>query len=293
MSTPHGGLRSSLFDSFWLAAHWVWERRETAKRIKFPFSEETVTETVLLDIATANPLEIQVVPLNKRREGVIGADWEWLFFSRDRKKFLRTLVQAKVLDDSDSQYAHIDRSIGNTGVLQIDRLLRVAGERGIPALYAFYNHLTDATRVPLGTCICHECVECWGCSVAIANAVKANLPDKSFDQLSRISMPWVCLLCPTPQLIVPSGTAPDRAAAGLQRLYRLSAEIPDLAVSSSLPDMDQLVRSEPPGYFAALETLTHADAPRRREDILNELAAQNPEIDGIVLITDETEEQAP
>ena len=108
----------SLLGSFWQAAHWVWERRATAKNAEFPFSEETVTETILLDLATQNPAEIQIIPLNKHEEGKLGADWEWLFFSRDYKRFCRLLVQAKVLDDTDHQYAHIDRTIGNTGVRQ-------------------------------------------------------------------------------------------------------------------------------------------------------------------------------
>ena len=59
----------SLFTSFWHAAHWTWERRETAKQAGFPFSEETITETILLDLATAHRAEIQIYPLNKYQEG--------------------------------------------------------------------------------------------------------------------------------------------------------------------------------------------------------------------------------
>ena len=43
-----------LVTSFWRTAHWTWERRRVAKQIGFPFSEETITETILLDLATQN-----------------------------------------------------------------------------------------------------------------------------------------------------------------------------------------------------------------------------------------------
>ena len=43
-----------LFTSFWLAAHWVWERPDTAKRFGMPFSEETITDAILLDLAGLN-----------------------------------------------------------------------------------------------------------------------------------------------------------------------------------------------------------------------------------------------
>ena len=106
------------------------------------------------------------------------------------------LVQAKVLDDEDEEYSHIDRKIGNTGVRQIDRLIQTARDRGIAAIYAFYNNLSDTSRVPIRTCSCFSCFGCWGCSMAIAPVVRNLLPDKSYDTLSAISRPWTCMLCP-------------------------------------------------------------------------------------------------
>lgn len=147
----------------------------TAKRVGFPFSEETVTETVLLNLATANPHQVHIIPFNKHEEGNTGADWEWCFYSYRHSQFLPMLMQAKVLDDNDRQYAHIDRMIGNTGVRQIDRLLATAQRRGVAALYAFYNHLADPSRVPAQACSCCECEKCWGCSIAPAASVCAML----------------------------------------------------------------------------------------------------------------------
>ena len=134
---------ADLFTSFWRAAHWTWERRLLAKQRGFPFSEETITETILLDLAAEHPLEILVQPLNKIREGKIGADWEWCFYNKGSNRFLRTLVQAKRLDDTETEYTHLDHKYRGTKALQMNRLLRNARKRGIPALYVFYNHLSD------------------------------------------------------------------------------------------------------------------------------------------------------
>lgn len=168
----------------------------TAKRAGLPFTEETITETILLDLATQNPLEVIVLPFNKRQEALTGADWEWCIFNQNETRFIRMLVQAKVLDNFDNEYAHIDRMIGKSGIRQIDQLLDTARLRRVPALYVFYNHVANVNRVPVGTCQCFGCLDCWGCSVALGVAVKSMLPNKSFDTLKTVSVPWTCLLCP-------------------------------------------------------------------------------------------------
>lgn len=282
-----------LFTSFWLAAHWVWSRRQLAKQAGFPFSEETITETILLDLATHNPLEIQVLPLNKQQEGRVGADWEWCFYNQQQDRFLQTLVQAKVLDNLDSEYSHIDRKIGNTGIRQIDRLLETARRRNVSALYVFYNHLSDETRLPAGACPCIQCTECWGCSVAYAPGVAAALPDKSFDTLRMISKPWACLLCPIiPEMEPDTVSAPDRVADMLRLLVQESRRT-DTArvVDIPMPEDASLIRRSPPPYFFQVRFLGRTESEKERDSMAKTLAAENPGVDGIVLITDRKEER--
>jgi hypothetical protein len=50
--------------------------------MSFSFSEETITETILLELGTRHPKEISLLPFNKREEGRTGADWEWCFYTR-------------------------------------------------------------------------------------------------------------------------------------------------------------------------------------------------------------------
>lgn len=281
-----------LVTSFWRTAHWTWERRRVAKQIGFPFSEETITETILLDLATQNRAEIQIQPLTKYQESQIGADWEWCFYNEGGNRFFRTLVQAKVLDNLDAEYAHIDRKIGNTGVRQIDRLLRVARDRGVPALYVFYNHLADVSRVPVKTCQCYECRDCWGCSVALATDVEAHLPDKSFDTLRKISMPWLCLLCPGQSDAFPADTTPDRVAVALELLAQRPMAV-DMASPPRASGFRNLIRSEPPPYFDEILRLPHIEEEARRVSAIEALAAENPGIAGIVLITNDKETSEP
>src|SRR5690606_8057430 len=124
--------------------------RGSAKRVGLTFSEETVTETILLQLAESFPGQISIVPFNKRQEGRVGADWAWAFMSADGAHVYPMLVQAKALDFSDVNYPEIKRNIGKIvpAVRQIDRLIDSAQSLGWPAIYAFYNHLTDASRIP-------------------------------------------------------------------------------------------------------------------------------------------------
>lgn len=260
------------------AAHWIWQRRGTAKTAGFSFSEETITETVLLDIATALPHQLKVIPFNKHEEGKSGADWEWCFYDHSKKRYLRFLMQAKLLDNKDQLYAHIDRFIGNSGIRQIDRLRETASARGVPALYAFYNHLSDFSRVPVRTCDCHACLECWGASVATADSIFDLLPDKSFEKIKHVSIPWMCLLCSAGN---DAGDTIDKVISAFELLERR-------AITSGLdrgvmPSKFQpRIEAEPPNYFYDIpESMREAEM----EPIFREkLAAANPGVDGVILV---------
>jgi len=284
---------TDLFSAFWTAAHWVWQRRQTAKNFGFPFSEETVTETILLDIATRNPASIKIIPLNKHQEGKVGADWEWCFYNKAQTKFTRTLVQAKVLDDHDNEYSHIDRKIGNSSVRQIDRLIASAEQRGIPALYVFYNNLTTVSRVPAERCSCFNCAECWGCSAADAYAIRALLPDKTFDTLRDVCFPWLCLLCARETAGDADRDLPDRVSKALLQLEVLSTErVPALRDTASRPPFPQRVWKEPPPYFERSQAIGTDTSPQLQEMLVRTLQSENPDLDGIVLATEvEPEEE--
>jgi hypothetical protein len=54
-----------------------WRRRGVAKARKLYFGEESITETVLMDLAETFPGQLEILPFNKNEEGDTGADWAW------------------------------------------------------------------------------------------------------------------------------------------------------------------------------------------------------------------------
>jgi hypothetical protein len=194
------------------------------------------------------------------------------------------LVQAKLLDDRDQEYSHIDRFIGKTGIRQIDQLISTSTRRKIPAIYVFYNHLKERGRIPLHVCGSFDCAECWGCSVALAGAVKVASA-KDFDTLKVHSKPWVCLLC---QGMASSDAAPARVLYTLRDLYDRSRRIfheQDISFENVAP-LPEHPSSQHPSYFERLIRIDSATDSIDGEEILARVAEENPDIDGIVLATD-------
>lgn len=205
-------------------ARMVWTKRGAAKAAGLPFNEETITETLLLDLKTGYPGHVQLVAFNKSQEAKTGADWLWAFVSADGSQSLTMLVQAKRLEDAEQTYAGINRNIGKRTppVRQIDQLLTTARTQGVPALYAFYNHVGQTSRVPT-TCGSlppgdpgH--IDGFGVSLADAHAVEAALPDETFDTHRFHSMPLHCLLCSGGSGTLSDGGTPEMAASGIARL---------------------------------------------------------------------------
>lgn len=205
-------------------ARMVWTKRGAAKAAGLPFNEETITETLLLDLKTGYPGHVQLVAFNKSQEAKTGADWLWAFVSADGSQSLTMLVQAKRLEDAEQTYAGINRNIGKRTppVRQIDQLLTTARTQGVPALYAFYNHVGQTSRVPT-TCGSlppgdpgH--IDGFGVSLADAHAVEAALPDETFDTHRFHSMPLHCLLCSGGSGTRSDGGTPEMAASGIARL---------------------------------------------------------------------------
>lgn len=257
--------------TFTLLAHEVWTRRGTAKRVGFPFWEVTITQQVLLDLAARHSDDIKIAQFRWGDEAQTGADWEWCFHDVGTKTYFRTLVQAKALNDQEIAYDHLDHTIGNSGVQQIERLIDTAQKRQVPALYVFYNYLTDDTRLPKLSA--DTCPECWGISVAFAESVRALLPDKTFDSIKASSRPWTDLVCCEDR----GSVLPDRVAAAIQslRLMRKGAEDTLAKFSGGYAE---------PNYVRQLFRLEEMPPGVEREQFLQEMSASNPGVTGIVYV---------
>jgi hypothetical protein len=213
-------------DCFHDLARDVWEKIGEAKRLKLAFQEETITETLLLQLAKSFPGHIAVLPFSKTQEGRNGADWAWCVESADRSTSLTALVQAKRLNARETRYSGLGQRIGRKvghNDLQIDRLIATAANYRIPPVYAFYNGLTDRSRID------RRCpslvdpdpdaqIEAWGISIASAHNVRANLHDTRFERHYSHSVPLHCLFCAGGLPSYPGGL-PALAARGLRLLH--------------------------------------------------------------------------
>lgn len=153
----------------------IWRRRGAAKSYRLSFNEETATELLLLNLAEQFPGKVKIIPFTRSQEAEWGADWAWAFVGQDGHCSPGMLVQAKRLDDRDRQYSELfyRRKPDGTGSLtsQIDQLIEKARHHGLLPVYAFYNHLSDPSRVPKASCrslvmMANPLPQSWGISIA-------------------------------------------------------------------------------------------------------------------------------
>ncbi|WP_213980790.1 DUF6615 family protein [Sphingomonas sp. dw_22] len=201
----------------------VWSELADSKALEYPWEEETITNILIKNIRKGYPGKMVVIPFTKAIEGESGADWIWSFVSVNGSSTATMLVQAKKLDDAGKKYREIMHTIGTRKPpeLQIDKLLATAKAHNIPALYAFYNHVSDVSRIPIS---CQSLqpgspqhMTGFGISIASAESVQANLPHLDFDVHSKDSIPLHCLLCTGNADKRGSGGSPDAIVAVLKQ----------------------------------------------------------------------------
>ena len=269
----------------------IWYRRGAAKWTRLSFGEETVTESLLLDLCLHFPGRVAIVPFTKAEEAKVGGDWAWAFFGPDGRSYQGMLVQAKRLDDEDRRYAELyyqrKSTQGTTPPSQLNALIQSGRRWRLPPVVAFYNHLDDPGRIPAGRCRTLDLIPrsqpaWWGVSIASAVEVLRAKPDKSFDRHRFHSQPLHCLLC--------SGGTGQRddqglagaAARGLSMVFEgagtadvLGPELsPPFRPTTDLPDVfrqAERARQEPIGD---------------EDDVVAGFRREFPGIAGVVLIRD-------
>jgi hypothetical protein len=265
----------------------TWERRGQAKWIGLGYGEETATQTFLLDLAKTYPGNVIIVPFTKPIEGKNGADWAWSFESADGAYSFPMMVQAKVLDDFDQNYPELLHMVGKAReVRQIDRLRAAADELGFPAYYAFYNHLSDLSRVPsrcnsLGLVSPTPMPDSWGIAIASADDVEAALNDVSFDRHRLHSRPLHCLLCSGGTGARGPFGSPGRAASWFRDVEPAGTPLPPYGE----PDLPPGVRRGSDPLFSAVRDYAGID-PERRRGLVEQLREKYPSVDGVVILRD-------
>ena len=208
---------------------------------------------LLLELALTFPGSAVIIPFARKIEARIGADWAWAFVGPSGH-CQGMLVQAKRLDDHDRDYRSLfyTKPPGRSAqaVNQLNALIASAKRYKLPPVYAFYNHLSDATRVPSNSCgtldIMNACFpEGWGVALASAINVKNARPDKTFDRHRNHSRPLHCLLCSEGTGRRTALGSAGAAAAALSDLFEGTSEedglgsdlIPPYEATRGLPEL--------------------------------------------------------
>lgn len=171
----------------------VWNQMNEARRLAISLSEETITETSLLNIARRHFADdLLVCPATKPQEAKHGADWEWWFVHRGRARGFR--VQAKRLFPS-RRYESLFKSTSKFD--QLDKLTSKAAGDGLTPLYCFYNFGSGDHEFHGSFNTCphdYRGPSFWGCTLAAPGNIKA-IADDTLDRLRDVQFPWHRLVC--------------------------------------------------------------------------------------------------
>lgn len=251
-----------LCDLFKNQSRWVWKRLGQAWSRKFMFSETTITELLLLELAEKAPGVVTVLPFKPAEERQNGADWQWCFANHSMSLFAEARVQAKRLYLSGKYGSLLHKYGSGTPRYQMNRLIDEASKAQVPPLYVFYNHLqqSDADLVSDD----YDPIDLWGCSFAAADDVKGCIYRTSrgysgtqFSRIGMISRPWHELVCPS------FGESTDQA---LSLPERIAAIIRGEIVSTA--DKARYVRTRLPSFldlFHTSEIIKESDYPADRD----------------------------
>jgi hypothetical protein len=168
------------------------------------WSEETITDTLLLEISKRHPYDVYTVKFNKRIEAQEGADWEWVILSKSG--ILRLRFQAKKLHivGNAYEYSTLDYKIRGSKP-QVEALIERAENTGAFPLYMFYN-IWDIDFIYSNLVRHVDSVNCcrrwrgdFGVTIASAYEIERllsqNPPQKTLSSVLRVSWPLNCLGC--------------------------------------------------------------------------------------------------
>jgi hypothetical protein len=150
-------------------------------------SETTLTDNLLISLATQFRDRVIVRRTSQRRERRIGSDFEVRFL--DETHYVQLRLQAKRLDVPTQGYREFDKTA--TAVKQAKTLL--AATSRWPALYCFYNHFDSRTLPRLRS------LEPMTLGVALADARQVlrvlEHSEPTLARLLNLQVPWHELVC--------------------------------------------------------------------------------------------------
>lgn len=274
-------MTSVLCHSFQRIADRVWREIAEADEAGLAFAEETITETILLELHRDHREHIRIKAFSKSQEKRNGSDWEWWVGRPGR--WLGMRVQAKRISLPEEAFNRL-QTYGATkrgGTRQIDALITAAARDGLNAAYCFYVHSRKWPTLrawPVYNAVGGGPISPQGCFVAEAGAVRSTKAN-ALSRVAPVCLPWHLLVCHCSSGALNGPSLADATHAAL----RASTELGEaLSTGSKVPEERTLfppVEALPPHMRLLLE----GDAAG--EDQLEETALVRG-LRGFVLVTE-------
>lgn len=181
----------------------VWDRLANSVMLGIAQGEETLTDNLLLYLASQKLTEIKIISTPKNKESVKGTDWEWWIGNRS-VGYLRYAVQAKKLDLKTGRYASLNHKVGNGARAEYQHKILedyATANKAIP-LYVFYNYIVKNDYSKEWNCPLPLDASKLGCTVTPLKNIKAALKKRGWRNFERIhqfpeTVPLRCLaVCP-------------------------------------------------------------------------------------------------
>ena len=122
----------------------TWDWLADAKRLGLGFSEDTVSDLNMLQIARSQINEVKVGRVTKGQERFVGFDWMWLISAPGVGRAIYVVQAKKMRLDNALSYGYGSLRYPHNPPFQIDMLQDFADSLGAVPLYCFYNNVADS-----------------------------------------------------------------------------------------------------------------------------------------------------
>jgi hypothetical protein len=131
----------------------IWTDINLSNRYNTLYGEETITDSILLELAKQNYFNIRILQTPKPLEATQGTDWEW-YVGSYTYGWVRYAIQAKKLNPKSNTYDSLNHKVGQppNDDFQINLLRTFANTNGAVPLYNFYNYFPTATAADHWQC---------------------------------------------------------------------------------------------------------------------------------------------
>lgn len=179
----------------------TWNLLADAKRLGLSFSEDTVSDLNMLQIARSHVNAVKVSRVTNRQEHFVGFDWMWLVSAPGVGRVIYVVQAKKMRLDNTPSYAYGTLKYPRCPPFQIDVLQKFADKIGAVPLYCFYNNVSNSEVTNHWHCRDRPDPPQMGCTLVPLGAVQVVHNGDGKRDFRRIhhcqcAVPWRCLFHP-------------------------------------------------------------------------------------------------